>query len=709
MMQLQANKILILSSLLALVACSDELEQKGQTSTPERIPLEATAVLDANHTASLTRAADKDFAEGDKLVAYLRHVTWTGKKAADAGYDADADVPQSIDADKAPLLVTFTTGSSTTWDDEIDDILPFVKEKDVRISSDDTKQASTLTPSTPLYWDDFSNSSIDDTDLRTEGHYLQSYYGYCYNGGEPSVALDVASGVIGWEVQDNQNADNAFMHSDLLWSPEQLPVGYRHAQTERKGLLIPYTHAMSKVTINVTAGEGFDADFTFTNTKVTLKDVRTSCKATAPTATLDYTSSIIDDVEMMTGTDKGTRAFSAIIVPSVLSVGNTLAIITDMDGNKYNIPITEAIVGYDASTQKGWGIQLTYDADENLHHGVAQAPTRASIDGGKGYQMKSGVHYVLNVTVSKTAITVMATIKDWIPVDAEGVGLIQFDPDVTTTGSIDDKLQDLGFDVYQSANVDPKAYAKVTSYTYTDTEWIRDNEIYWPNASEEFYFRALSPKGSSTTVADNLDILWATTPEDEENEYDEGEALKPRTGDVPLAFEHAMTKVSFTLQNAPDAIDAQKVDLTDATIQISNLFNQGTIAIDDGSISDLNTVVVSPMTSATDPTFSGTVNSSYKLNNKIVVPQSLVNLEDGTPRPDDEQVVVIITLKDGTRYTLPLKDCVVKDSETKIETWERGTHYNYVITLSKEQILFQALVKDWDEVYGYGDAILEWD
>ena len=87
---------------------------------------------------------------------------------------------------------------------------------------------------------------------------------------------------------------------------------------------------------------------------------------------------------------------------------------------------------------------------------------------------------------------------------------------------------------------------------------------------------------------------------------------------------------------------------------------------------------------------------------EIVIPQSLVN--------ETYPIKLTITLRDGTTYSLLLKDCKVKGSESDyIQTWKRGTHYVYDIYVEKEAIRFVAVIKEWKEVSGGGDANLDWD
>lgn len=757
MMQMKLHKILFLLPMFALSACSDQ-EFEQPLSGEGKTPLSVTALLDVNSRALQTRAADKTFDGGDKLLAYIRHVTWGGTTNG---------VRTSVAADNAPVLVTFTKGGANMIAYSGEDISPIglaTKENEndrhLHLTNENTQQTSDLTNNLGvggghIYWDDFSDASSEGTDLHTDGHYLQSYYGYCYNGGTVTTALDEAAGTIGWTVSTDQTS--SFKTSDLLWSAEQTPVRYDHASVRedgtRAGLVLPYTHAMSKVTINVIAGEGFSNDYGFQNTEgtkktgVTLDKVRIKCTATAPTATLTYPEktddTAKDNVTMKPGTVGKTETdnrpvcpFQAIIVPSVLTVGNKLASITDMDGNEYFIYITDNIIN-------GWSTQLT-DTDEDIHDGTAQSrpETRtddAQIPAGKGHQMKSGVNYVLNVTVNKTEVTVSATILDWNEVTAEGEGKIFFEHDIkedpNNLGNIDKDLKEHGFDVYKSTSntfrtSDNKDLLKATSLRWnrTSEKWKYNPDIYWLGGQNE-YFRALSnvktdatgtPVNESLTMENGRDHLWGTTPahsgEYEDHTpytYAEGDPLAPRTGKVPLLFYHAMAKITINLKDimadtqSPDP--SSLLELEGATIQLTKLATGGTIELDKGKITPFDTE---------EKTFSEDIGAipsrmgffAAKENGADTHYNENVTVRDYciTPQEIGDESLLIVTLANGTTYKATLNQCKLTGSNTPVTKWERNKHYIYDITLAKDQILFRAEIKEWDVVKVSGIITPEW-
>lgn len=684
-----------------LAGCGDDVTIPDTLAgNGEKTPIEVSALLDAGGTVAKTRAADMRFDTNDELLAYVRHVTWNGS-------DGERT---SVVADDAPRLVTFiSNGVMDTYNDG--DVIPIGLGYALGLTKDNTQKAAMLKVKEgdkeldAIYWDDFSNSATDATDLRTDGHYLQSYYGYCYNG-SPAVgetgscittALTEKTGTLGWTIQTDQTQTNAFLHSDLLWSAEQTPVAYAHVDAQGKKnhgtLTLPYTHAMSKVTINITLGEGFDASSDLTNFASTLHGMFTTCTCTAPTYKLSSKGNAANVIMKKDGT--ATYKFEAIVVPSVLTIGNNLATLTNVDNNTYTIPVTPAMVK--TATQEdntGWGAQLT-EADENIQNGTAQAKprTRATIEQGKGYEMKSGVNYVLNVTLNKQGITVSALIKDWVDVEAEGTGIIKFDNDVTTEREIAEALKAGGFDVYKSSSNSAFATKNTTlTWNTTDSKWEYTPAIYWGGQGDASYFRALSPTATTTAMTQGNDVLWGTSGSD---------AITPRTGDVPLDFEHAMTKVTVNLETATE--DAAKVDFDGATLKFTNLSTSGTITLTNGGITPGSSVEAAFTTTHTAT--NSAVTSLKIVDGVCFIPQTIA-----------DNAKLQLTLKDGTTYSLQLNKCQVATTDaegnpttTDLTTWARGNHYTYTIHVEKVQITFRALIKDWVESNGSGNATLDWD
>lgn len=711
---------------MGLTSCSNDMVEVADfLNGSEKTPLAVSALLDKSSNA-MTRAVNKEFETNDEFIAYLRHVTWDGSTGART----------NVAADHAPQLVTFTKGSIAMTAYDGSDITPIGTGVALGLTSSNTQQTADLTTSPLLYWDDFSNSVDADHDLRTSNHYLQSYYGYCYNGspayGETgshiSTNLDEENGTLGWTVATDQST--GFKTSDLLWSYEQRPVAYTHA-AGRAGLVLPYTHAMSKVTIEVVCEEGFDAEeANFSGASVVLKNMNTVCSLSAPNGTVTATGTPADITMQPIANDNTHQSFAALIPKNTFSNNLEFAEINNVDGNNYKLTLTDEAMRTAAVDDDDWASRLT-GYTEVTKSGTTQP----------------GVNYLITVTINKQEITVNATIRDWDEVSATGVGVIQFSNDITDkTGAIATELQANGFDLYKSANTDPAVYGvAATTYSYIDTDadevpdaWSRTNEIYWPNGTDRFFFRALSPKTSTTTMANGSDVLWGTTsahngPEAEAPyslSYNEGDAIAPRTGDVPLTFYHPMAKITINLEDENKAATVEgwavddarysdysnplnpRINLAGAKVQITNMATGGTI--------DLHTGNITPAAVSEKMLGDGTGYNPYKLNgtNNTLTTEWL-NGYVVTPQTIADNAMLVITLADGTTYKTQLNTCKVTATATNTATlhpvddvisrWNRGVSYTYTISLSKEKITFRALIENWDEVEGGGKATLEWD
>ena len=626
---------------LGFVACAND-NGDAPSNDGGKTPIDiAVAFVDGEIVSkSSTRAVDKTFEANDKLVAHLQHVQGTG---------SDASLVGSYEK-----TITLTMNSNVTMSNT---------------SDENIKQTTSFTTSESLYWDDFSDATKD---IRTEGHGLRSAWGYCYNGKENFPESNNHTDEITWEAATDQKT--GFKTSDLLWSKTQNPVSYQHGNNSGDShgtITIPYTHAMSKATIVLTAGEGFGDD-AFENTTITLKSVNIKGKFTASTATVvgtktgeegQYETGDIQMLKKSTDATNNSVTFECVFVPNTsLTNGKLWAEINNVAGNNYEIKLTSAMLA-----EEKWGA----------------GPT------------KSGVNYKLAATIKKQKIDVVAQIADWINKETSADGKIQFTTDLTNITPIGD-LNAGSYLVFMSDTDNDNNYGNAaTTRSYSENSWQDSPTIYWQGEGQARFFRGLakmngeclSSEGVSRNAEQGTDLLWATTPQHKgtnnsgnEVTINEGAKISPRTSEVPLEFRHAMSKVKFTFATTDN--DDTKVELSELTFSIDGIVNKGTIDISNGKIK---------LSEASED------KQSLTESEKIVIPQSL------------EGKNMKITLKDGTTYTLDLPKCKVNNSTTEIAEWKAGESYEYTITLAKEAIQFRALIKEWNEKTGSGDASLDWD
>lgn len=636
------RKTAYLTCLVVLTACSNSVETDGPFFLGDSKAPVAMSVGMAENIRP-TRAVNHIFETGDKMVAHISHVLKDGDTyTTQGGFEKNVILTM-----RSNPLMTQVVGETKVW------------------------QTADFYTSPALYWDDFSSTAHD---IRLAKHGLRLAWGYCYNDPAATDAeYTAATDVQHRSVLADQTA--GIKTSDLLWAKTQEMVPYEHGtqnqDTKRKGLVIPYTHAMSKATIVVTADETF-GETPFAATTVTLHNVHTAGTFKASTAEVRGDESGVypsGDITMHKTASGRTATFKAVFVPHTkLAKDQLWATLTDVEGNSYEIRLNNNIL-----SEGQWGVIN---------------------------KTEPGVNYLLNVTISKQGITVRAQIADWTDVTATGTGSIQFVPDVTTTGTIADALKAGGMDIYKNS-AEQVFNDKSTTVTWDkgNSRWNYAPKIYWVGQGDASYFRALSPTGSTIDMAQGRDVLWGYAADDAGSAYrakvgtGEEQKITPRTGHVPLLFEHAMTKVTIKLSTAADA--AAKVDFDGATLALTWLSTEGTLSKVDGTITP-STPTQNAYTKAHAVT--GSAKDALTITDgEIFIPQTI---------SDDARL--ILTLKDGTTYSLQLNLC--KDnSKNTIGAWAQGKHYIYDITVAKEAITFRAVVKNWVEAKGNGNANLDWD
>lgn len=651
--------MMVAAGWLALTGCSDAMDPLPNPTpdpfTPEigHEALSITATLSGS--AVQTKAAGSNLAAGDVLYAYIRQV-----KPQEGSSDYTA-----VDASVESWVKLTVKGASTAVN-----------------PTETPNRESTSSFQETVYWDDFSSTTHD---LRTEGHALQSYYGYCYNGKEGDFKPNEHAGKLTWQVAADQTG--GYQTSDLLWSKAQTPVKYLHGTqgdpASHGTLTIPYTHAMSKVTVVVQTDGAFNGT-ALGGTSAALTDVYLKGEMNAPDGKV-----VPDDTSKGTIQMHNTEAktFEALMIPGLaLTEGLTLAQINNVANNNYKITITPNIL-------TAWSTQLA-----------------------EGKTTKPGVNYKLTLTVRKQRVNIVASLTDWVDVEATGEGIVRFTNDVTnitgvtggtqlTDGSEVDVFWVKQEEGAALSTVTKNNYATTSTYNATDKKWTNAPALYWDNGTDCYYFRGLAkleggaimsykPASGdySFDVKQGTDLLWATTPkhtgnieDDTKKEYEEGVAINPRTGKVPLRFDHAMSQISFTLKSSPEGA-ADRVDLDGATLSLAQVVRKGTIEPADGKITpseEAGDKADLPLT--TDPS--------------IVVPQTLT----------DEMILTIRLKNDVSTYKIALNKCLTNETGTAVTTWEGGKHYTYTITLKKEAVQLIAFVKNWTEVNVSGDANLDWD
>lgn len=664
---------------LSLAACSDGIitnsDDNTISGTGEKTPLEIAVTLQDTDSGAKTRAVNGSFETGDQLIAYVQQV-----EASDATIATTTTINEKIsklvtwnlsqkainEADKSNNQMTVTSdnldgklGMTLYWDDfsnSTDDIRG--EKRFLRVG----------------YGYCYNGGTPSPTLTEATGK-----LGWTVQQDQSVLANEKKSDLLWASATVPFNADNYVKYKHVVNSRKPLPVTYRHAMSKVTIELV-LDEGFAKNTENKAVAFGTN------NTTPILYANKAATEVDAVNQTIKVTEVSGDaaKITMRLADDETTamhRVYEAIIAPTVMKAGNVLAEVT-VDGNKYELKLTDDLLKTLPTDVTGntWSSQLSgYD---NTTTPGTVVKTSGSYDTSNGGITQSGVNYRLVATLKKQRIEVQAMILPWNDVYASTTGKISFNADVKESAVDESSLTKLtsgSFDLWRAtANNAETDYDYVTStsdvidkastyeYNTTTKKWEAtsgNDVLYWDNATTSYYFRALAKVTSSdsdgnvTGIASvdgstavlqstdpavpTVDLLWAQTSEHKAKDangnyfidetdpskhklYEAGAAINPRTGDVPLTFEHAMSKISVVLETS--SVATEKVELTGATISIINLYNGGTIGVRDGLVTELT--APNPVNGEDPMTVKGIAHTAMK--DFLVVPQSLVYLKDGT-------------------------------------------------------------------------------
>lgn len=655
---MKIKQLIYLAALGFLASCTDDISIPNKGDADNAIVLRAG--VRESGSGVVTRAVDDrhskhtPFAAGNKMALQING-TWTGKGT-----------------------ITQTTIGTT------------------RAEVDDSKHNGVETD--PLrFWNDYGVADPGNTDGRTEG---LTIYGAAVNDASelaPTVS-DWTS--LTWNLPTNQTG--GWTANDLLTSNNISAGGDGTFKFEDflndvpgKSNILEFTHAMSKVTIVLTAGEGFTGGKFVNNPTITLKAFKNTGSVNIKTKTTTANSAT-NDVQMHLdagGANNATATFDALVYP-----GNTFADATDIlelaaDGNTFVV----------TAAKLNAAIKAALDANATTGYPLGTSNLSAE---PKVYDtnLVQGWNYKLLITVNKTGITVVATIVDWNEVTAATeYPKIRITDSFGQTGTAFEH----DFDFFRSLTIDggysKDAYvehaedAGVHSYTFHD-------QLYWPDHSTHYFFRGVFPKvgvasgeipaakfSSSTSSAATIAVQNAaysanTYPSDLALGYprttDETCTAHSKTvatqgicateGTIRMNFEYVMSQVEVKLTSAAGDghvnIDANTV------IKIVGGYTAGNISMQDGSAA------------CTGATGDYTMQGGTALDRlDAIVPQDLGDMK------------FLIIVKNGEdnydNYECRIANILVGGNT--ITAWESGKKYVYTLEIQKTAIKTAATIKDW--------------
>ena len=589
------------------------------------------------------------------------------------------------------------------------------------VSDNDDDHINALTLSPTLYWDDYGTADPANSLNRTAG---LTIYGVAVDGETTAPTVeDNPWTAFPWEVQTD---GTDVMKKDLLVGKLNLKFDTRNANNR-----LDLKHLLSKITVNLTAGKGFDGSKFTTLPKVTLtgnKGAGTTGSEYAITkGTVDLTTGVVSSSTH----NEDKKEITAAVAWS----GESSDLQNKATATALLFPKSDFALSNEAIVAK-------VEADGNIYY-IKAAALRTAIESNSNhkesgtpvYHTLSGFHYVINVTVNKTDIQVKASIQDWDKIESQEVEP-EVNVQVSTGSSTGSNMIGNQFDLYYSI-MDNSGFhfdgseRKRTVNKGTDDSWaIEGDAIYWPTHTTHYFFRgvtALTASGQSLSVTlEDMDSgnPYVTVQNGPFSQYTSPSNLlmgKPETGDgdcgstdhtpvnmeekgicarttpIGLTFRYMMSQVEVVLST--DVSTSKKVHLDAKTkVEITNCYTKGNIYL--GSMKAEGT---EPRTNYQLDAGSG---QSHRLS--IILPQGLTFSDtEGTKKL---QFKVTVYKENATTYTdsdiddiyyadiAPIKK---QDSEDKVAPegkWESGKHYVYKLMVLKSGIEVVAKLTDWTTV-----------
>ena len=595
--------IIFAPALTALAACSDDVAT-GRYSVGEEDNLVrlTTGVENAPSAAMQSRAAlDGHYAlqDGTAINLYVEG-DWTRKTPSNIVKTPVYSAQKDTDADNNINALTWKSGDH-------------------------------------LYWDDFGTADPDNTANRAKGLGILAVaidgiqnttfvnLGQAIDWTTFKVAWDLSKNIGNFEVGSKKYLRQDILVANNLYDASVTTPQKRYTFDEQKEAdaaeaRLDFKHVLSKITFNVTAGNGFNGTFLY-EPNITL--TRNKTGETNPESEWCYKNGTID-IKTATATHNGT--LGTVELNSISKSGSTY---------------TESAVIYPNSDfGSDTDIIARISADFNIYY-VTAAQIRDAIDAlvagntshehYNKYETLPGYNYIFNITVNKTDIIVTATVSKWIDVNAdEAFPKIVVSANVGNKGDTEQTLSEFRFYRNEGVNVplfgssDPVPTAPTTkNVTYTaladaqnpatgadgEKKWdfyqtgtSTATQLYWPSHTMHYFFRGVYPK--ETTIADAGEgsyiavtnaaydasafpsNLMIGAPEVADNTKCNNPDHAPvdmskygicaRTGSINLNFRYMMSQVEVVLKttNGNDKVelnDQTKLELTN-TICSRNIY-----------------------------------------------------------------------------------------------------------------------------------------
>lgn len=587
------------------------------------------------------------------------------------------------------------------------------------------------------YWDDYGTADPNNTAGRTAGLTIYGIgvdgYAATYGSVDPT-GIPSDWGNVLWNVGvptdgliDQSDATSYWKEKDLLTSNnihvEETNMDYdgtykfddylsdKNNDTNKSSNILEFTHAMTKITVQLTAGEGFPGYET---------NPESAAFQSAPTVTLEgfnYTGSVSVEAKTSTPTANATAnikmhlneggathtaTFDALVFPGNVFADDKQILTFTADGNTLHVTA------------------------EKLNEAIQTAITKTATTNypGTDNTLLQAWNYLLKITVKKTDLDITATILDWKTVEAEeDTPKINVDKVYGHEGTAFEH----DFDFFRSTDKG-SGYSKDAWVEYAETSgahtYTFHDQLYWPNHQTHYFFRGVYPRiGTSTgeipegkvstatnnasTIAvsnvayeagkypSDLALGWPKTVDSDGKENGDDETCKVHSGtqgicategQIRMNFKYVMSKVQFSLTSSGTASLGNVVDLNHVIVEIIDGYTQGKIRLSDGLHEEYAEADKGDYALAVTHNPADT----YKVTTlDAIVPQTL------------EGATLRITIQDSDNKVLDIYEIALKGikenntSKTPITEWLPGNYYKYYLDINKTAINVTATLTDW--------------
>lgn len=439
----------------------------------------------------------------------------------------------------------------------------------------------------------------------------------------------------------------------------------------------------------------------------------------------------------------------ALVIPgtdlTTTDVSDAVTII--IDENEYTISMRDL---YNA----------IHDISANNDTQDASKVAESVLEGGT--KLKAGNNYEFNITIAKTSVAgIEAKIVPWENAIASATASnshvslsLTTDQGTTVTGG--------GFSLYRTKDAEYTGtdykYDEYAVYDWakgyenpaanvTETDGVYDTEWYWPNNKTFYHFRTLVPTGRTLNnntgdgAITSIDVTGGTLVRDGETpasavDFQWGAPFKSGINTIGYSHEYgfcnnadpangqiykaigatddaiAITQIHMTSQVYVDLLTSDgsdKVNLTGATVQLTNIATTANLQLGNGLITGhggYNNICMTADASASGVTPAydysyGVIPQKLKGNGNTTGPVGNTN---GT-------VGVKITLSDGNEYIIEdlsvLKTTLSDGTKQTVSTWDPGKKYFYKFNLTKTGIEpLIATIVEWIDINSDNETVI---